>query len=306
MRHLRANSRWSGFTLVELLVVIAIIGILVGLLLPAVQAARESARRTQCADNMKQLVLSVHHFHDQRGGKLPPANFKQIVNPQNGDAAQGSAFYALLPFYEQTNVFTMFTQDGPNCGYLGGQYFPLPIHVCPSDPTTRDGIAILDNKTATSNYALNLALFGAQGTFNLQGQPSPYPLGKIPDGTSNTAAMVEASGCFPNFPAVDPQTGTLENFMSWAVPAYLNTIGPYWPNPDELPGQPNFTGLFALPQIGVAVAQADPNLSQCYHPMSMNVAMADGSVRAVTSGVSQMSWTAALMPDDGRVPGSDW
>ncbi|HVA51514.1 MAG TPA: DUF1559 domain-containing protein [Pirellulales bacterium] len=302
----RTGSARAGFTLVELLVVIAVIGILVALLLPAVQAARESGRRTQCANNMKQLMLSLHQFNDQRG-ELPPSNFYQIVNQQTGNAAQGSAFYALLPFYEQSNVFTQFTQDGPNRGYLGGQYFPLaPIHVCPSDPTTNNGIAILDGKTATSNYALNLVLFGAQGTFNLQGQSSPYAMGKIPDGTSNTAAMVEASGCFPAYPAIDPQTGTAENFMSWPFPAYLNSAGPYWPNPDELPGQPNYTGLFPLPQIGVTPTLADPNLSQCYHPASMNVAMADGSVRSITTGVSQMSWSAALIPDDGRVPGANW
>jgi prepilin-type N-terminal cleavage/methylation domain-containing protein/prepilin-type processing-associated H-X9-DG protein len=301
------KSLRAAFTLVELLTVIAIIGLVVALLLPAVQAARESGRRAQCANNMKQLMLSVHHFNDQRGGELPPANFYEVVNAQTGKAAEGSAFYVLLPFYERPDVFALFTQDRPDAGYLGAQYFALPpIHVCPSDPTAQRGIAVLDGKTATSNYALNLALFGANGSFNVKGQPSPYSLGKIPDGTSNTAGMVETSGCFPSYPTINPQSGTPENYMSWPYPAYLNTLGPYWPNPDELPGQPNYNGLFPPPQIGVTAAQADPNLCQSYHPMVMNVAMADGSVRKIASGISQASWTAALDPADGRVPGPDW
>jgi prepilin-type N-terminal cleavage/methylation domain-containing protein/prepilin-type processing-associated H-X9-DG protein len=297
----------AGLTIVELLVVIAIVGLLLALLLPAVQAARESARRAQCANNMKQLLIAVHHFNDQRQGRLPPSNFFQVVNAQTGLAAEGSAFYALLPMYERPDVFTKFTQDRPDRGYLGAQYFALPpIHVCPTDPTAIRGIAVLDGKTATSNYALNLVLFGAGGTFNVQGQSSPYSLGQIPDGTSNTIGLVETSGCFPSFPTINPQSGTPENFMSWPYPAYLNTLGPYWPNPDELPGQPNYNGLFAMPQIGVTAAQADPNLCQSYHPAAMNVAMADGSVRAIVSGVSSMTWTAALDPADSRVPGPDW
>ncbi len=300
------RSLRAAFTLVELLAVIAIIGLLVALLLPAVQAARESGRRAQCVNNMKQLMLSVHHFNDQRQGKLPPANFYQLVNAQSGNAAEGSAFYALLPFYERPDVFSLYTQDRPDAGYLGAQYFALPpIHVCPSDPTNHDGIAMLDSKTATSNYALNLVLFGAAGTFNIKGQPSPYSLDKIRDGTSNTLGMVETSGCFPGYPAIDPQSGTSENFMTWSYPAYPNTMGPYWPNPDELPGQANYNGLFPPPQIGVAPAQADPNLCQSYHTV-MNVAMVDGSVRPISAGVSQTSWSAALDPVDGRVPAADW
>jgi type II secretory pathway pseudopilin PulG len=284
------------------LVVIAIIGILVALLLPAVQAARESSRRAQCGNNMKQLMLSVHHFNDQSNGKLPPANFYQTVNAQAGNAAEGSAFYALLPFYEQPNVFSTFTRDRPDAGYLGAQLLALPpIHVCPSDPTTNNGIAILDQKTATSNYALNLVLFGAGGTFNVKGQSSPLSVGKIPDGTSNTIGLVETSGCFPAYPTINPQSGTPENFMSWPFPAYLNTLGPYWPNPDELPGQPSYTGLFPLPQFDVQASQADPNLCQSYHPTIMNIAMADGSLRTISSGISQISWTAGLDPSDGRV-----
>ena len=93
--------------------------------------------------------------------------------------------------------------------------------------------------------------------------------------------------------------------MSWPYPAYLNTMGPYWPNPDELPGQPNYTGLFPLPQIGITPARADPNLCQSYHPTVMNIAMVDGSVRTISSGVSQVVWTLALDPSDGRVLGLD-
>ena len=93
--------------------------------------------------------------------------------------------------------------------------------------------------------------------------------------------------------------------MTWHWPAYPNSFGPYWPNPDELPGQANYTGLFALPQINVDQMVADPNLCQCYHTV-MNVALMDGSVRTVAESVSQMTWTNALNPADGQSLGADW
>jgi prepilin-type N-terminal cleavage/methylation domain-containing protein len=296
----------KAFTLLELLVVIAIIGVLLGLLLPAVQKVRAAASRIRCANNMKQLMLATHTYAGDNHESLPPANFYQVVNRQTGNAAEGSAFYAMLPYYEQDNLFRLYTQDRPDAGYLGAQYIPLNVHVCPSDPTTNNGIATLDGKTATSNYALNLALFGAGGTFNIKGAPPPYRMGNIPDGTSNTIALVEASGCFPGYPAIDPQSGTPENYMTWDYPAYPNTMGPYWPNPDELPGQRNYTGLFALPQMSVTPVTADPNLCQSYHTGVMNIALMDGSVRTISSGLSQTTWTNALRPDDGQVLGPDW
>ncbi len=156
-----------------------------------------------------------------------------------------------------------------------------------------------------SNYALNLAVFGAGGTCNVKGASAPLRIGTIPDGTSNTIGIVEASACFPGYPAVDPQTGTNENLMTWWCPAYTNTVGPYWPNPDELPGQPHYTGLFALPQIGLSAMQMDPNLCQCYHSV-MNIALMDGSVRTVTTSLSRITWTNALNPADGQPLGADW
>ena len=207
MRHIVPRPR-SAFTLIELLVVIAIIAILIGLLVPAVQKVRESANVTQCTNNEKQLILAVHLYADATSGHLPPANFYQIVNAQTGNAAEGSAFYATLPYYEQDNLYLKYNQDIPKPGYLGAEFTALAMHTCPSDPTIFNGIGSVAPNYATGNYAFNLALFGAAGTFNVKGASPPYMIGTIPDGTSNTIGIVEASGCFPGFPGVDPQTGT--------------------------------------------------------------------------------------------------
>lgn len=111
-----ASSRSSrkGFTLVELLVVIAIIGILVALLLPAVQAAREAARRTECTNNLKQMGLAVHNFHDTYNG-LPPLT----IGPD-----RASFWLFLFPFTEQDNnynAFLMGTNAGGTKTYMGRQ-----------------------------------------------------------------------------------------------------------------------------------------------------------------------------------------
>src|SRR5437773_2434643 len=102
-----------GFTLVELLVAIAIIGVLVALLLPAVQAARESARATQCRNNLHQISLAVHHFHDANR-KLPPyfGTFPEIgVN-----SVEGGWFVHLLPFIEQQSITDAIISNGGGLG----------------------------------------------------------------------------------------------------------------------------------------------------------------------------------------------
>lgn len=294
-----------GFTLIELLVVVAIIAVLIGLLLPAVQKVREAASVIKCANNEKQLVLAVHAYADANNGNLPPSNFYQVVNSTTGNAAEGSAFYATLAYYEQGNLFNQYTQDVPNPGYLGTQFVPLAVHVCPSDPTTRAGIGSVAPNYATGNYAFNLALFGANGTFNIKGAAAPYVIGNIPDGSSNTIGIVEASGCFPGYQTSSDPSVPANAYMTWDWPAYPNTFGPYWPDPDQLPGQVNYTGLYALPQIGVNMMAMNPNLCQCYHT-SMNVALMDGSVRKVSPALSQQTWTNALNPADGQVLGPDW
>jgi len=306
-----AGDRRRAFTLIELLVVIAVIGLLIGLLLPAVQAARETARVSTCANNEKQQALAVQAYAAAQSGWLPPCNFYRVVNRQTGAAAEGSVFYAMLPYYEEATVFNQYTRDIASPGYLGAQYTPLAEQSCPSDQTSSGGLAIMDGKTASGNYAINTVLFGSGGSWNVKGQSSPIKCGRIVDGSSKTICLTECGGCFPSYPSVDPQSGTLENWMSWPYPCYTNSLGCYWPNPDELPGQPNFipytvsTG-YPLPQIGVTPRLANPNLCQSYHPTVMNIALMDGSVRQITEDIAQSNWNYLLDPADNQSLDTNW
>ena len=180
-------------------------------------------------NNMKQLTLSIHTYAGEFNGQLPPCNMSRVVNTQTGATAQGGSFYVLLPYYESNDVFKEYTRDCSSPGYLGARYVPLPVHVCPSDPTQSGGISTVDNKSATGNFSCNTAVFGANNTVNLMNAPSPYTLGGIPDGNSHTIALMEDSASFPGFPSVDPQSGTYENLMLWSWPAYTNTVGVFGP-----------------------------------------------------------------------------
>jgi prepilin-type N-terminal cleavage/methylation domain-containing protein len=310
MRHPQSLRRCShGFTLVELLVVIAILGILIGMLLPAVQSAREAARLAQCSSNMKQLALAVQNFADANAGNLPPCNFYRTVG---GMVVQGSAFYAMLPFYEEQNLFSAYNQNRPDAGYIGTQYIPLAVQTCPSDPTSNGGIAILDGKSAAGDYPINTVLFGAGGSAtNPMGQLSPYKYGRIPDGASKTIFLTECACCFPSYYTVDPESGTQENFMLWAVPCYTNTVGSYWPNTDQLPGGQNYqpysatTGYY-LPQVGTNALDANPNFCQSFHAAAMNIALMDGSVRQINDDISQLNWNYALDPADNQLLDGNW
>ena len=137
------SRRRSAFTLVELLVVIAIIGILVALLLPAVQAAREAARRMQCTNRMKQLSLAQHNYHDVYKAFAPmrTGTYRPDVDNWNWNDRVGG-FVSLLPFYEQQAIFdrTDFQHNGPpawwsNANHVNRQISrtTIPAYRCPSD-----------------------------------------------------------------------------------------------------------------------------------------------------------------------------
>lgn len=188
-----------GFTLIELLVVIAIIGVLIALLLPAVQAAREAARRSQCTNNLKQLALAVHNYSDVNS--VFPS---QSLRPgrASGDYGYDSGWgfgwpLALTPFVEQSVLFSAYNYHvgatGPENSTVG--YTQLSALICPSDGTRQRP----SNPWATTSYHGN---YGGPGVLGLQSgtivpvhyniaNKGPVDTASIRDGTSNTALFSE-------------------------------------------------------------------------------------------------------------------
>lgn len=199
-------TRRTGFTLVELLVVIAIIGVLVGLLLPAVQAAREAARRSQCANNLRQLGIAAHNFHDING-KLP-------YTRSGGGQNRHTWALILLPFMEQGNIYSVYNSpiagvnqtDGMNNhtstdpAIVAVRQTAMKLHLCPTRRTTpafspiTSGSTVLgipsDYATCSgdSNTVPSTGAFPLVNSNHLQGG---IRLAEITDGTSNTIFIGE-------------------------------------------------------------------------------------------------------------------
>lgn len=213
--------RRPGFTLIELLVVIAIISILIGLLLPAVQKVRESANRMSCENNLKQLGLALHNYHDALGS-FPPG---LVCSGTNVSDAEATGFTFLLAFIEQDNVRRIYDFDQAwfhpvNYQAVG---IGLTIFFCPSNrsegfidlgPVAAEWGTPLPPVAAASDYAFckgaNAALVPdssrtpseVRGVFGVS-PPSPggfhVRILDVQDGTSNTLAMGDAAGGTPVF-----------------------------------------------------------------------------------------------------------
>ena len=192
------TSRKRGFTLVELLVVIAIIGILIALLLPAVQAAREAARRSQCSNNMKQFGLALHNYHDTFK-RFPPASINSTVGP-GGEAL--SCWVLILPFMEQAALHDIwdFNYGHLDSANYDANHTPVDGYFCPSrSRPTKMGADNPADQYASSAYG-DYAVCAGTGHCNsgttfywkgLFGQNSTTAFRDILDGTSNTLAIGE-------------------------------------------------------------------------------------------------------------------
>jgi prepilin-type N-terminal cleavage/methylation domain-containing protein len=194
--HVSARRR-TAFTLIELLVVIAIIAVLIALLLPAVQQAREAARRSQCKNNLKQVGLALHNYHDTHN-VLPPAFFTQ-------HGWTSTTF--LLPYLDQAPMYNRLNVNGPinlaDASILALAKTPLPVFLCPSSPETapdaNPDIAVVVNSTtyriAVSNYLpisgnqdIRCTTTSVNGIFYMN---SRTQFRDITDGMSNTFAFSE-------------------------------------------------------------------------------------------------------------------
>jgi prepilin-type processing-associated H-X9-DG protein len=256
-----------GFSLFELLVIIAVIAILLGLLLPAVQKTREAAARMQCQNNLKQITLAMHNINDTNN-RIPP-----VFGDFPAEGSPGTYFFHILPYIEQDNLYKNSQVEGGGFSVWHNATFSnvLKVYLCPSDPTGPES-HLFDGWLSTSSYAANYLALGAGARI-----PNSFP-----DGTSNTIVFTERYQVCQDTPCAWGYGGG----TGWAPAfAYLS--------------QAKF-------QISPPPGQCNPSVPQAPHPITINVAMADGSVRALSNNVGPATWYFACTPAGGEVLGADW
>ena len=316
IRFLRARKT-QGFTLVELLVVIAIIGILVALLLPAVQAAREAARRSQCSNNVKQICLGIHNFADSfknvppvEGGSTPLGIANTYTNrPDNGPA--GTLFFYILPYIEQNNLYTQANGNSMNLAQQVVQGYLCPSEKSITNASGYGGCGVMQsfdiqrNGHGSSNYCANVMAFDPRNKKSLGVA--------MPDGTSNTVVIAERyRNCSP-----DGANGGGCTLPAWAWNTLANG-GDCWSSPtfgSQTPGGANLQSMNcngAGSYSGNVAFQAGPSAQSCNwyvtqggHPGTMVAGIGDGSVRSASPTISVSIWANACNPSDGN-PLGDW
>jgi prepilin-type N-terminal cleavage/methylation domain-containing protein len=310
-----------GFTLIELLVVIAIIAILIGLLLPAVQKVREAAARTQCSNNLKQLGVALHSYHDALG------TFPGARDPW---PAPFSAQAHLLSFVEQANLQNLvnfhpppgpgdLTFTGVNAAAAG---YVVKLFLCPSDG---NGPKVPGSIYGANSYVCNVGT-GLSSTGILNGDyvtgdgtfllTHPLRFADITDGTSNTAAFSEAllgdgqtGGTGPNAVrrealVLSGSTQTTPAACSGGTPngTYNGNIwinGGYWAtayNHYLPPNAATFDCLNTANNYGLKTARS-------LHTDGVNLLLCDGSVHFVNNGVALNTWRALGTRAGGEVLG---
>jgi prepilin-type N-terminal cleavage/methylation domain-containing protein/prepilin-type processing-associated H-X9-DG protein len=297
-----------GFTLIELLVVMAIIAVLIGLLLPAVQKVREAASRLKCQNNLKQIGLAMHNYHDRMDRF--PSGFTSGTASLNGPGTGPGWGWAaeLLPDLEQGNVAATinYKLDIANAANASARVKSLAVFLCPSDnPATptfstapQMGAAICE--VAFANYV------GVGGTYEVTGFPdtgngvlfrnSRVKVLSILDGSSSTLMVGERT--FKK----SPQT-------TW-VGAVTNSANPPTNPSYDYEGPPTL----CLMNTGTAADRRVPNNPMDHvedansnHSQGVNFLFCDGSVRPIHNTINPATWEALGTRAGGEViNGSDW